>query len=43
MGKQTFPIEWNPSKVDEKTGWKNRSTILAEIATFVNDEIYLED
>ena len=39
----TFPEEWNPTKVDVKSGWKNRSKVLADITTYVNDETYIPD
>ena len=38
-----YPEEWQPSKIDARVGWKNRSKILAEIASAVNEEIYIED
>ena len=39
----SYPKEWEPSKIDSRVGWKNRSKILAEITSAVNDEIYIED
>ena len=41
--KMSYPKEWEPSKIDSRVGWKNRSKILAEITSAVNDEIYIED
>lgn len=38
-----FPKEWDPTEIDSKAGWQNRSRILANITTYVNNEIYIED
>ncbi len=41
--KTTFPKEWEPTKLDINSGWKNKSKVLSEIVTAINDEIYVED
>lgn len=37
------PLEWKPTKVHTKSGWKNNPEILSEIVTEINEEIYVDD
>lgn len=38
-----YPKKWEPRRVDIRSGWKNNPTILEEITTAINDEMYVED
>lgn len=38
-----YQKEWEPRKVDIKSGWKNNAKILSDITEFVNEELYIPD